>query len=275
MKKFEDILILSDLDGTFLSKNTGEVSRNIDKIKYFTENGGHFSFATGRVAPHVLFAAPNSPNYVNCPIVSANGMVIYDIVSGKALIENFTDSDMIAKMLSLINEKYPNVLFRAMNGKGVVTFQPENSFMKREMERGDCPVSVITRENWINEKFYKVTLRDEHETLLEVSKVIEKSFPDEFNLCFSWPTIFEIMPKGMSKAVAALRLRDMLSVDGVKKKLYAVGDYGNDIEMLKAADVAVCPSNAIDEVKAVCDLCLCDNDSGVIADLIEHIENNL
>ena len=42
--------------------------------------------------------------------------------------------------------------------------------------------------------------------------------------------------------------------------------------MIKAADVGVCPSNALDEVKKVADLCLCSNEEGVIADLIEHIE---
>ena len=48
-----------------------------------------------------------------------------------------------------------------------------------------------------------------------------------------------------------------------------------DLEMLRAADVAVCPENAIDSVKEICDLCLCDHKQGVIADLIEHIEREI
>lgn len=274
MKKFEDILILSDLDGTFLSKASGEVPRNIEKIKYFTERGGHFSFATGRVYPHVVSAVPNAPSYVNAPVVSANGMALYDIVAGKCVEEYFTDSALILDVVELIYEKDPDVLFRGMGRDGVVSFQPENYFMKREMERGDCHVSFVERERWGDENFYKLTLRAEHGKLLEAWRLIEEAFPEKFNLCFSWPTIFEIQPKGMSKAVMALKLKDMLSRGGVKKKLYAVGDYGNDIEMLRVADVAVCPSNAIDEVKSVCDLCLCDNNNGVIADLIEYIDNN-
>ena len=70
------------------------------------------------------------------------------------------------------------------------------------------------------------------------------------------------------------RLRDMLSEGGKRKTLYAVGDYENDLEMLRASDVAVCPSNALDKIKDICDLCLCDNDTGVIADLIEYIDKN-
>jgi hydroxymethylpyrimidine pyrophosphatase-like HAD family hydrolase len=61
----------------------------------------------------------------------------------------------------------------------------------------------------------------------------------------------------------------------VDVKIYVCGDYENDLEMLRDADVAVCPENAIDSVKDVCDLCLCDHKQGVIADLIEHIEREI
>ena len=78
MKKFENIIIASDLDGTFLSSERTEVARNIEKIKYFTENGGIFTISTGRIFPHILAAAPNAREYVNAPVVSCNGMSLYD-----------------------------------------------------------------------------------------------------------------------------------------------------------------------------------------------------
>ena len=54
--------------------------------------------------------------------------------------------------------------------------------------------------------------------------------------------------------------------------LYACGDYLNDLEMLRVADVAVCPSGAHDAIKEASHLCLCSNNDGLIADLVEHIE---
>ena len=42
--------------------------------------------------------------------------------------------------------------------------------------------------------------------------------------------------------------------------------------MHELSDVAVCPANAIDKVKKICDMQLCDNDSGVIAELIEKLD---
>ena len=48
MSKFKNIYIASDIDGTFLW-DCGYVNpKNIEAVKYFTENGGHFAFSTGR-----------------------------------------------------------------------------------------------------------------------------------------------------------------------------------------------------------------------------------
>ena len=52
----------------------------------------------------------------------------------------------------------------------------------------------------------------------------------------------------------------------------AVGDYNNDIEMIKYADVGICPSNATDDVKRAADIVLdisCEDD--VIYNVVEYI----
>ena len=85
-------------------------------------------------------------------------------------------------------------------------------------------------------------------------------------------TIFECQKKGYNKGVYIERLRRYYRERGQDVKVYVCGDYENDFEMLRAADVAVCPENAIDSVKEVCDLCLCDHKQGVIADLVELLE---
>ena len=51
----------------------------------------------------------------------------------------------------------------------------------------------------------------------------------------------------------------------------AVGDQENDLPMLMAADIAACPDNAAEAVKAVCGIHLCHHDEGCIADLIGRL----
>ena len=48
VKKFEGILITTDLDGTLLNDEHIIPKENLDAIEYFKENGGYFTFITGR-----------------------------------------------------------------------------------------------------------------------------------------------------------------------------------------------------------------------------------
>lgn len=272
MKKFENIMIASDLDGTFLSGETREVGRNIDRIKYFTENGGKFTFATGRIGLHIMRRLPNAGDYVNCPIVACNGMSLFDLSGKRAIRDTFIDSKLVMETVEFLYEKYPEMGFRAVAKDGLVAFQPENPYIKWEITGSCIPLKFKDYKLWGDEKLYKLTLRHSADILEDVRALVEKKFPDKYTLCKSWEDLLELQPQGVSKAVMLSELRESLSRDGNRIKLYAVGDHENDMEMLSSADVAVCPSNAIQSVKDMCDLCLCDNDTGVIADLIDILD---
>ena len=271
MGKFDNIMIASDLDGTFLSSETREVARNIERIKYFTAKGGKFTFATGRVGVHVMRRLPNAHEYVNVPVVTCNGLSLLDLSIGRSIKDTFIDSGLVIETVELLTERYPDMCFRAMGPDGIVFFQTENYYVKQALTES-CPLKFKDYKLWGEEKLYKLTLRDDPDVLEEARVLIEERFGDRYTVCKSWSDLLELQPRGISKAVMLGELRDSLSSSEERMKLYAVGDYENDIEMLTLADVAVCPSNAIESVKEICDLCLCDNDAGVIAELIDYLD---
>ena len=53
----------------------------------------------------------------------------------------------------------------------------------------------------------------------------------------------------------------------------ALGDYNNDIEMLKAAGVGIAVENATDAAKAAADIVTVSNDEHAVARVIYGIEN--
>lgn len=273
MKKFENIIIASDLDGTFLSKECGEVERNIEKIKYFTENGGTFIFATGRIALHVENVLPNAKDYVNAPIVACNGMQLYDLEKRETVRKTIVDPELHFNTLTYLFDKYPNTFYRTIYEGGIAYFQIDHHYANIEKKQIDYIYATPKEQKKLG--VYKLTLRDRPEVLDEIKEVIEAEFGEYYSVCKSWSDLLEIVKRGYSKAVMLKELKEELSAKGKMKTLYAVGDHENDLEMLKMADVSVCPSNAIDSVKAICDHCFCDNDSGVIADLIEFIDSSL
>ena len=69
------------------------------------------------------------------------------------------------------------------------------------------------------------------------------------------------------------------------KTLVCIGDFYNDVSMLEIADIAACPDNAPDDIKAMCQIVqnnipdkqdrkivTCNNNEGALADLIEILE---
>ena len=81
----------------------------------------------------------------------------------------------------------------------------------------------------------------------------------------------EVQPIGISKKFQFPYLKEMYP----DTELWCIGDFNNDLEMLSGADVAVCPENAVDEVKAICQLQVCHCKEGALAEMIDEIERRL
>ena len=57
-------------------------------------------------------------------------------------------------------------------------------------------------------------------------------------------------------------------------KIFAIGDYYNDLEMIEDADFGVTVENAPDKVKDVADLIVSKCEDGAITDLVEYMIKN-
>jgi len=68
----------------------------------------------------------------------------------------------------------------------------------------------------------------------------------------------EVFGKNAGKGNAGLKLAEILGID--KKDTIAVGDSTNDYTMIKAAGLGLAMENAVDELKAVADTIICNND---------------
>ncbi len=276
MKKFEDIVIVTDLDGTFLNDRESVVQRNVKAIEYFKANGGHFTVATGRVAQHAMGAVPTLAELVNMPMITCNGCCVYDVQNARVCQLYPMDHALAAEIVELIHKDFPTVGIRAGGNDFCFLCTPQDAehamiaedYKKYKGQR--CLVEPL--EEWKNIPILKLVLRGECDTLDVTLPMLRERFGERINASKSWSTIIDIMPSGMSKGVPFEGYIKKTMPAGTK--IYACGDYTNDTEMLLAADVAVCPSNAHPEIKAISDMCLCSNNEGLIAALIEEIEKS-
>jgi Cof subfamily protein (haloacid dehalogenase superfamily) len=273
--RYQNHLIVSDLDGTFLGKGGRIVERNVQAIKAFCAEGGLFTFATGRHHHHLLEAIPMLSEIINAPAIVANGAYLYDCNSRELIAETFMDTDLTLQVLQFARANYPSVGFRASTPQGILT-DGRTDYMRRYVnycyERLPYVVEVAPPERWIQRLWYKIVFRGKCEDLDALAIDLKRKFGGQFEYNKSSDTFFEIQREGINKGTMLQVLRaSYAGVLGAPVKAYGVGDFENDLSLLRAADVAVCPANATDAVKREADLCLCDHDEGVIADLIERI----
>lgn len=275
MKKFENIVIASDLDGTYFGSKQYIIERNCNAVRYFCENGGHFTFATGRLPQLLKKPVPNPEKHVNMPAVLGNGGCIYDYQKGYATEEHFVNAELIKEIVNFVGNIDGSVGFRSVSPEGIIVPNLENGYVRREFEGIPACVNkmIIPTAEWGRYNLYKTNIMCEPGSVGELYEILRSRYGDELGITRSGPFIVELMPKGVNKAEALKKLVDKFF--GRPMTLCCVGDYDNDIEMLEMADISACPSNAIDKVKEICDLNLCSNDDGVIGDLVEYLDKNL
>ena len=119
---------------------------------------------------------------------------------------------------------------------------------------------------------FKIVIETNVEDRETLYKEMEKHFGGILELTYSAPTLVEIQPLGVTKAFQIERMKANAKKADPDAKIYCIGDYNNDFSMLLAADVAVCPENASDNIKAISKIITCHCKDGAIADLIHKIE---
>ena len=276
MGRYEGIMIASDLDGTFLDTKGCVVQRNIDALRAFCAEGGLFTFATGRHHDHLPEAVPGVEHLVNMPVIVANGSYLYDFSTDRVLAEVFMEIDVSRAALQYARANYPRVGFRVSTPQGYLTdgrTEYMRKFIDYSKKHRSYLVEVAPIERWMQRLWHKIVFQGTCEELDALYADLKATFGAEaFEYNKSSATLFEIQKKGCSKGSMLRVLKQSYEIlMGHPIKVFGVGDYENDLALLQAADVAVCPANAQERVKRVSDMVLAPNDQGVIADLIERL----
>ena len=255
---FDGILILSDFDGTFAGEGGRIIDRNISAIEYFRANGGHFSFSTGRLPSVMSRIFPDFRTVSNAPLIMCNGALVYEPSEGKILRESWFDGVSGRKMADDVLSRFPSMS---------LAVYPDDMEYHGKIKPEDVP-----GDRWHKARFDR---DDDPQLVSDCRDYLLRNYGDSYNIFRSWYNVVEIVDKSSAKGKCIDFIKKYLKNGGCgEMTAFCIGDYENDIDMLKRADYAFCPSNAIDEVKALCQPPLCHHDRGAVADLIETIRNS-
>ena len=263
--------IALDLDGTCLNDRKQIDEPTVEAIRYALQRGKDVLFCSGRGIDEVRPFLDLFPEmrYVICE----SGGYIYDLSGKRVLFQTCIGRPAIEAFERSLagRDVMPNVY---INGRSIFLESQINHlphYMMAEYAH-TIPLTAVTvtdvfeaiRESgWVCEKF------NMYHTSME-ERTVTKSFLDEESLGIVMVdapiSSLECTPAGVDKA---LGLRKLAETTGLRtERIIMVGDAGNDIAGLRVAGLAVAMGNATDEVRAICDVMVADNNHNGCAEAI-------
>ena len=267
MGKFTGFLICTDLDGTLLADDKTISAENLRAIEYFKQEGGIFTFITGRMP----FFVDRVLDQVkpNGPFGCINGGGLYDHEKQEYLWK-CTMPPHVVELIEQVDKAVPGIGIQ-VNTFYKVYFCQENETMEIFRMLTGLP-NLIGNYKTVREPIAKILFGSEKDEEIRLVEETLRQHPkaDQFDFIRSERPLFEILPKGIGKGTAIQNLVRVLGLD--ENKTIAIGDYNNDISMFHAAKVGVAVSNACPEALAAADYVTVSNNESAIAQVIADLE---
>lgn len=269
MGKFDGILICTDLDGTLLKGDKTVSVENTDAIEYFKANGGKFTFVTGRMP----YYAVETYNQIkpNAPVGCINGGGLYDYESEQYIWKCGLSVPNVKELLAYVDENLPEVSI-ALSGFHNTYFAKNNAAFERFRRLTKLP-NITADYHTFDGEVGKILFGTDVEESMQKLIALINTHPraEEFDFIRSERTLYEILPKGIGKGTVVTKLAEHLHIDITR--CIAIGDYNNDVSMIRAAGVGVAVANACPEALAAADIVTASNEEHAIAKVIEGVES--
>lgn len=262
---FKGVFLISDLDGTLIGENYEVPARNLEAIQRFQKLGGHFAIATGRsIESAGAYAALTFPNG---PCVCVNGGLAYDYTAKKVVYEHPFEQKSAEIYMRKMIEHFPTL--------GAEYFCRHEIHVLR---RNSLIQNHLTNEKarWLEPKlfdysqpWYKALFADEPEVIQKVAAFTQTFEHPEVRFVLSSEYFCEMLPVKSSKGEALHAVAEQFGFK--QENVYAIGDYYNDLELLRAAGTAAVPENAPEDLQKMADVVVGHCYQGAVADFIDWI----
>lgn len=257
-------LVAVDMDGTLLDRHkTFDTQRFSAAMKRLRSKDIRFVAASGRQLGGVLRYFEGTDG-VDC--IAENGALI--IADGKILAFTEINRTAVREAVAVI-EQLPQVgcfactvsaayVLPSVNADLVAEMRPYYSEIRNVDSFGHCPEPIL-----------KLALAFPAEVTQEYVRQLRETLPPSVTATSSGFGFIDVVAAGVNKGVALSWLANRLGLGA--ENVAAIGDGGNDIEMLAYAGKALTVANGCVEVKAIADEVLGSNDEGGVIVWLETL----
>lgn len=262
-------LVAIDIDGTLVNTYhdiTPEVAAAVQRV---VESGSRIVLCTGRPYPGAKrymeeLGLTQEGDY----IINYHGALAQRTDTGEIVINHqLTHTEMIEwhKFVESVG-----VSFQAVREDGVFTeavdFTPTHLI---EPFVNQMPLHIRTLSELDSSVLYsKFIMKDAVPLIDELAEAIPEDFFERFTVIRSMDDSIEVLHKDASKGRTLKELAEHLEIP--QERVMAIGDSGNDIDMIAYAGLGVAMGNAVPEVLEVADVVTTSNNENGVANALNR-----
>ncbi len=267
MKRFEGLILCSDVDGTLIDENNNVPKENIEAIAYFQAHGGKFMLATGRI-PEAVTPILDSI-HPDLPGICHNGCSIYDYNEKKYVTTTELSRSAVVPAEEIM-KRFPESGVEIMTVDGIYIPKP-NFATARHIAFEKITSKPVKSFDSVSATWLKILFAQDPEDTTKMQEAMQDSpYNEDFTLIRTHLYYYEIFNKNASKGNALKQFCSMYHLD--TKNLLAIGDNDNDVEMLKTAEKSAAVANAVPSAKEAADMILTKtNAEGAVAEFISGL----
>lgn len=265
-KPLDGLLMAVDCDGTLLRNDKTISQGNKDAIRRFRQLGGTFTLATGR-------SIPTASSYlaelqIDTPVILYNGAMLYD-PAGPSVLWEAVLPESVRDLPRQLIERFPGVGIEVLAEDSLYAVH-WNSLLDAHLNgvypvpHVRCSLDEVMDKTWI-----KLLLALPEQQMPEMIQWLQGLELAGVRLTHSDRCLFEVLPEKAGKGNALRRLCDYTGFP--LEKTIAMGDFYNDMDMVREAGFGAAPRSACPELRSLADYVAADNEQDAVAEVIEYI----
>ena len=265
-------LLFLDLDGTLLDDHKQITPGNRLALQQALERGHGVIITTGRPLKSAMDQAHKLElDKPGCFLIAYNGAVVYDWATQQQIFCRTLTQAQVDRVFDRMN---PTGIHLQTYDTWTVLVEPrcDDAAVRRYCQLIGMEHQVINDVHTdLKEDPVKILIidYDAGPGLKEAEAWLLENMAEDTDCFFSCDQYLEVVPKGMHKGDAVVRLCAQLGVP--VENSVAVGDAANDLTMIAMAGVGVAMANGTDQVKAIADyITQRDNNHDGIAEVVDR-----
>ena len=229
-------VFIFDLDGTLLNENRRMHPRDREilisrrDLVLIPATGRTLTSVKGSFAENGLWAEEPIP----LPMITQNGSMNY--LPGEVEQSFFPFEENVLRELIAFTRRFPRIPALLMSKNSIHTLHTEATNPEELWDFGGLPLEDSGR----GKQFSKILFYSSRPEELGEVEEASAAFPVE--RAYSTPVFFEMTPQGVNKGRGVGELLPALGLGSAT--IFAAGDGGNDLPLLRLADRTFTPSRA-------------------------------